>query len=437
MSRYASLSRTPRPATPALLAATVLLAMGGCALLDDLATDCAPLVEEHRQVVDLGETLLGEIPEGTETFPMALVLNQAAVNAFFANLADTDLGELNEGITVLGQSVQVSVRPRLPLLRIGGERGCPECFVANVPFDVGVLLGRSQGPRGTGNIRVQLPVGMKPIDDDRSAFVAAFQNVEVLQLDIDALSSLSPPIYNTVEPIVSRLLTNYLRSRFNDVEIASFRSWRIGRGDVRLAGRGPLVFPEQQAVVIALQSNLPLPTASLRTRAELPAGADVGLLFDPGLLTAMARRMNWEGEIPTDYDANGNPAPEGGNRIAFRAFEPTDNDLMDARMTLWRTNNLCGAVDLRAAMGLTLSPDGVQFSVRDVRTENARGSAAALDRFDALSGGLIESVLRVLDVTVNYDGLLVGETASTMPVETFQAGLDGRGLRVFFNLTGD
>ncbi|TVQ95588.1 MAG: hypothetical protein EA398_17575 [Deltaproteobacteria bacterium] len=432
---------TPRNARLLRIAGILCAALAagtGCALLDDFSTDCEPLAQEHTETVAQAANLLGAIPDGTERFPMALVLNQAAVNAFFANLSDSDLGELTDGVSVLGQQVNVSVRPRLPQLRIGGERGCPECFVADVPFDVGVFLNRNQGPRGTGRIRLQLPVGMRPLDDDRSAFVAAFQNAEILELDIEALSSLSPVLYGAVEPLVSTLLTSYLQNRFNDVEIATFRSWRIGRGDVRLAGRGPLVFPESRAVVIALQTNLPLPeTASLAARAELPPGADVGLIFDPNLLGAMARRMNYEGEIPSTYNASGAVDEAGGNRIAFRSFEAGADDTLDARMTLWRTNNLCGAMDIRAAVGLSAAPEGVRFSVRDVRYENTRGSATALERFDALSGGLMDTVLNTLDLTVNYDGLLVGEAENTMPVETLQASIDGRGLRVFFNLGGD
>lgn len=378
------------------------------------------------------------IPATPEGFPMGLVLNQRAVNHLFAQLADTALPQLSQSLTVFGQTVTLSMTPQIPLLQIGGDRSCPDCFTAGVPFNLGVALNNNGPSMGTGNITVQMPMGMQPVDDRRTKLVAGFQNLSVRTLQIDVGAGISDSVVSAIEPITNALLTAWLRSRFDNAQVASFDSWAIGRGDVLLAGRGPFVYPDQGTILIAMQSNLPIAAgASLQAQTTLPAGADVGFVFHPELLLSMTRRMNFEGVVPRDYSEDGVASANGsggGIKVSIQQMRSQDDGLLRAGARLFSTDSLCGTADLSASLGLTIQPGQFAFTVQDVAVTGGEGVGQLFTQADWLTGGFVNALVDTLDVTVNYDQVFGGEAGATPEMGAFAFNIDGRGVSVYLNV---
>lgn len=420
----------------ALLAATVAAPLGGCSQFpigDTLGTSCASYTDEYQAELSASGQLAARIPSGTGDAAMALVLSQDALNRLFRELADVALPELAQSADVGGIPLGLSIRPALPLLQIGSA-DCVDCLDARVPFDLGLVLGGLDLPRGSGALSVRLPVGMEPVDARRTAFVARFQSAEVLQLELDLPSRVSGA-FEAVEPIVSRALTALLQSRFEDVEIATLDSWEIGRGEVLLAARGPVVDHAAGTVTLALQSNLPVARGSQAPAAStLPPGAELGVVIHPALLGAMGRRMLFEGEIPQAYDAQGNAVADGSTRFTLASVGSDESGLLRARSTLWQSDGLCGAADVSASIGVSAGPRGVTLALGDVEVSNGRGSGRLLEHADDLAGSYLDALLETLSVTINYDAILAGERGTPAEVETFQLNVDGRGISLYLDL---
>ena len=419
----------------ALIFAGTAILMAGCEYLDENGSTCTSYQSDYASTIAESANLLDVVPESSEQFPMALVINQRALNTMFSQLTNTDIPELTDSTRVLGQTVAVSLQPELPLLEIGGTSSCGDCIRANVPFDIGGSVAGAAIPRGIGSIDVQMPIRLVPQDGGETALVAEFQQVDILNLDIDLGSGVADTVFNAVEPMASQLLTNYLQTRFNDARIATMSPWAIGSGEVLLAGRGPFVFPDEGSVVIAMQSNLPLSALpTIQADAQLPEGADMGVVFHPEVLGAMARRMTFEGVIPQQYDDAGQASDSGTMSLTMGDITGTADGLLRTSSTLWRTGSGCGAVDVVAAMGLSVSDSSFTLDVADVAFENGTGAGMLLTSGSWLTSGFMSSLTNVLETTINYDQIFGGEAEEQADMGAFEASIDGAGITAFFNL---
>lgn len=385
------------------LMACVVLVHTACDFLDDPLI-CQSLVEEHSAMVQAGSAMLASLPEEGDQTAFQLLLNEPAINAFFANVADTDLPTLTESVRVLGQRIAVEAQPSLPLIALGGFQRCAQCVGANVPFSVALDLGPLGRVRGQGSMAAELPIGFMGQEDGRTAFIAKFQSVEVVRLTLDLPNSVAQTVLDAVEPVLRTLLTSYLQARFRDVPLVSFQPWSFG-GGISLAPRGPYVYRDRGVIRFALVSNLPLDTLSgLTLPTTLPAGADALLSLHPTVFSAVGRRLTYTGAIPQSYASSGEPDAAGPLRFAMRDVQPSTTGAMRLNGSLFRTSSFCGAIDLSAALAAEVSPAGVGFSLGEVATSNPRGSAQLLARADELAGGALTRLLASFDLTANYDG---------------------------------
>lgn len=423
----------------AIVALGAAAALTACEFTDALNGDCTTYETQYQTELATAGELAASIPAGPEGFAMGLVLNQRAVNELFRRLGDTELPVLNQSIRILGQSVTVALQPSIPTLAIGGNSNCVDCFSASVPFSLGVGFGTEPPPLGSGTLAAQLPLGMVPESDDRTALVAAFQTLEVTNTELDIGNAAFATAIDTIEPVVNALLSAWLQTRFENARIATFDSWALGQGAVKLAGRGPFVHPQTETIVIAMQSNL-LTTLdeSLDVQTSLPEGADIGFVFHPDLLLSMTRRMHYEGVIPQEYDEAGQSldasATNLGTKVSFNTMASTDDGLLRTGATLYRTNNLCGTADLSAALGLTVEPGVFAFSVQDVALDSGTGIGRLLSEDAWGTGALVDALLSTLDFTINYDQIFGGEAGSQPEMGAFQANIDARGISVYLNV---
>ncbi|MCB9521456.1 MAG: hypothetical protein H6700_02930 [Myxococcales bacterium] len=425
--------------SPLALAAAAALAGAACDLssvTQVLNGDCASYDSAYQVEIAQSGELAAAIPATPDGFAMGVVLNQRAVNELFRRLGDTELPVLRQSFRLLGQSVTVALQPSIPTLAIGGDTRCPSCFAAAVPFAVGVGFTEDPPQLGGGTLSAQMPLGLVPVEGAQTAFVASFQELDVTGLQLDVNNATFNTALSTIEPIVNALLSQWLRSRFENARIATFDTWALGQGSVKLAGRGPFVYPETETIVVAMQSNLKVADGpSMTMQTQLPNGADVGFIFDPRLLLSMTRRMNYESVIPSEFDATGQQAVSGGGtKVTFQTLASGDDGLLRAGATLYRTDNLCGTANLSAAMGLTVEPGVFAFSIRDVQVTSGEGVGRLLSQDAWGTGPLVNALLDTLQFTVNYDQMFAGERGESPEMGTFQANIDARGVSVFFNI---
>ena len=407
----------------------------GCEYVDQNGSTCTSYQSNYDNELSESATLLDEVPTTIDQSPMALVINQRSLNAMFAHLSDTSVPELTDSTSVLGQQVAVSVQPSIPLLQIGGTSECSECVRANVPFDLGGSVAGISFPRGSGSIDVQMPIRLLPLENNDTALVAEFQEVDILNIDLDLGSGITDSVFEAIEPMASALLTDYLQNRYENARITTMSPWSLGSGEVLLAGRGPSIFPEAGSIIIAMQSNLPLSTLpGIEADALLPEGADLGFVFHPEVLGAMARRMTSEGVIPQQYDDTGQASETGTMMLTMGNVSSTTEGLLRTSSTLWRTGSFCGTVDVVAAMGLNVSDSGFTLNIADVAFENGVGSGMLLSSNNWIASGFMESLTNVLETTINYDQIFSGEAEDQASMGAFNASVNSSGITAFFNL---
>ena len=426
---------TSRTAPGLLVLVAVTISCSGFSVTDSLGLECTEYTDEYASKMADSGLLLDDISADTQAYPMAVVLSQHAVNALFREISEIEIPEIRQSTDVLlGQELGVSIRPQLPLLQIGGDGSCAQCIQAHVPFDVGLELAGFELPRGAGSFSVQVPVGLQPEGNRETALIAAFQSIEVIDLELN-LPGEANRFFEFVEPLINYGLSELLQSRFSDARIATIDSFSLGAGEVLLAARGPFVNHDHGTITLALQSNLPLgPGIATEAQAQLPDGAEIGIVIHPGLLGAMGRRMLFEDVIPKAYDANGNPRQDGGMLFTLDGVSGSDDGLLRARSTLFQTDGLCGSVDLAASIGLSADASGISLSVRDVQVSNGRGSGQLLQAADSLAGNYLDSLLQTLSLTINYGEITGGEAGSETSFDIFSFNVDSRGITLYRDL---
>lgn len=414
----------------AMLAATSLT---GCEQLNSVFP-CDGYDSAYQSRLVAGGTLLPELSSSTTSYPMALVLSQTAVNNLFARLADTAVPTLSDDATLLGQTLEVSVRPSLPLLAVGGDSRCPSCISASLPFSVGLAINGASANFGTGRLSAQLPIGIEPDGDRSSALLARFEQSDILQIDLSVGDPAFDSYLDVVEPIASALMTQYTRTRFASAKVASFGSWTIGEGAVELAARGPIVRPESRTIVLAMQSNLPTASGLAPTLpGALPDGADIGVVVRLELLEALARRIGSEEALSTGQTAGSGGGDEGLG-VTLESLRGATGGGVRTAAKLWKTDSFCGSADISAALSLSFDPNGVRFGVSDVAVTSGQGSGLLLSASQALAATYMDRLATTLAIGANYREVAGGEAGAAPAVETFRADLDAEGVSVYLNL---
>ena len=418
----------------------LLIASPACVYLEEVLRDgfgdCERYDEEWAANLAAGGQLLPTVPDTPVDYAMGMLLNTAAINEMFRRLDDNELPVLSESVDVLGLTITLSIQPDIPLLAIGGDASCPECFSAELEFYNQVDISGWVVPGGSGTIGFQMPIGMEPIDDYRTSLVAYFQSLEVDTLEVDFGDETVNDFYGVyLEPVCTLLITEYLQWRFADVPIATFDSWAIGQGDILLAPRGPYIFPKFDTMLLAMQTNLDMDIATPPPdQFDLPADADVGLIFHPELVVAMAKRMNYENVIPQEYDESGGEQDGGPVKLTIESMTSDEEGKLRTEAKLWMVEDICGTATMEASMEMSVSPSIFTFAVSDFAITEGEGFGLVFSENDWLIGGMMNALLDTMQVTVNYDQVFGGEQGTQPTMDPVQFNIDGRGLTLYFNM---
>ncbi len=435
------LSPHARPRTGAALLgllALALMATTGCDLLTAATqnSNCVTHSTNFQGMVAQEGQLQAEVSTQNSDYPMAIVLSQVAVNKFFAAVASADIPTLRIPTQVLGVPVTVAIDPSLPLLQIGGEKGCATCILTELAFGLSVdVAGFAVG--GTGKGRYQFPLTMTANGMESTSLHAQLGQSEVLGIELN-ISGLDSAIFQAIEPLVANAVTGLIRNSYGDTHLFDLNAWQIGNGDVRLLGRGPHIDAEQRTIVIGMHTNLVRPLGnSVAWNPALPTGADIGLQFHPELLQVMIGRMMNEGHIPRSYDATGQPEDGGAYQTTLNAMAPSQSGALATSFRLWRTSGgFCGFADLEAGMSMAISDRKLAFNIDGIKVTQTEGAGDLLRLADAwLGADFLNKVTNFTQLTVNYNEFdLPGGKVADMSAESFQLNLDARGLSLFLNI---
>ncbi len=395
--------------------------------------DCEAYQAQHQYNFEQGGLLKDEVPDQAVDYAMAMILNRAALNELFRRLDDNELPTLTDSTNILGMEVSIAIEPDIPLFGISGS-SCDECLTAEMEFHPQIAINGYWFPAGGGTIGFELPSGMEPIDDHQTAFVAYFQHMVVDTLDMDLGDPTAEAIYDSLEPIITMLVTDWLQSRFHNAPIATFDSWQIGEGEVLLAPRGPYVYPDLETVVLPIQTNLYMDiTTPPVEQFMLPAGADMGFILRPELLVAMAKRMNYENVIPEEYDEAGEESEGGGVKFTIQSMTSDRFGWLQTDARLYFLEEACGTADMQISMEMSVSTESFHLAVADFHITEGQGVGLLLSESDWLTSAFINALLETLEITINYSEFMGGEAQDPAEMAPVEFTIDGYGIGIYAN----
>jgi|GEM_PF-2645303 len=430
--------------------------------LDELVgVSCEDSALELEEALSLEGNLSDEIAE-EGPYPMSIIVSQDALNRLFASVADNGIDPITLRVgELLGFEVSVTVSPELPLIQIEAVEGCETCIITDVSFGLAVSVA-SFTIGAEGQARYQFPVRMEPEGMEATHVFGDFDQSSFQTLDIEVTddADFSIPfvdvsvndVIDFLEPDIRDYVNELVREEYGAVELFTLEPWVIGNGDVKLLGRGPLLYPEHRTLIIGIHTNLVQPLSErVGLEPELPEGADIGMQFHPELVQVMVQRMMHEGHIARAYDERGSAMmsseaslDEEGFASSFEVTLSTleqsqdEDGLLTAGFTLWRTDDyLCGSAELLAELGASVGDGGVRLTAQDVRIEGGEGAFGILAETidDWLDSDLMRDVIDVSEFTLNYDELnLPNDKKAEMSAETFRLEVGGSGFNIFLNL---
>lgn len=410
------------------------LAAAGCRGPDESWDyDCAVQEPEFRAAAEREGLLLEPVPNG-EPYPVAIKLSEQGVNDLLEGVVGQDVpftGEL-PFVWYTGPGTLQFTATSEPVIELESLEGCPTCVQYSFDFST-VMIGVSGEPEGAGvgSVKFRIPMELEPKGDDATVLVADYSRLRVQDLYLNAFG-LETEDHPGLVGALGLFMEKKIQENYGRTELITLDSWEIGNNDVRLLARKLIVFPEDDTLVLAMQSNLPLPPGGgLEIVGTMPTGVPMTIDFDISMFEAMVERLLQEGGIPRVYDEDGNPDEDGNYGVTLDRIvgAPQGQEYMTTEFKVWRfagdsNGDRCGY--LIATMDLDVElveGQGVVLTAGAVAVLEAFGSVSVAQDNDQL----VEDNQKVVDsfrtgvadnlgTTINYDAL--GIEGSNIVFET-------------------
>jgi len=402
-------------------AAASLVTAAGCRG-DDIYFDCEYQAEQFRETADGEGLLLDDVPKG-DPFPVAIKFSEIGVNKLLEGVVGQDVpftGEL-PFVWFSGPGTLELEATTAPVLELEALEGCPTCV--QYSFDFNCILydagGKPKGA-GVGSVKFRVPLVLEPRGEDATALIADYDRLRVQKLELNAFG-LESEEYPGLVDALGLFMGDKIRESYGPTELLILDSWEIGAGDIKLLARRLLVFPEDNTLVLAMQSNLPLPPGGgLELDGEMGMGVPMQLEFDIALFEAMVERLLAEGDIPRVYDEDGNPSEDGnyGVTLDHLTGPPDDQEFMTTQFRVWRfAEGYCGYATATMDLDVGLEQGqggGVTLSAGDIAVLGGQGAGAVAateselvddnqDVVESFRSGIVEN----LGTTINYNALAI------------------------------
>ena len=396
-----------------------LAATGGCRG-EDLYFDCDEQEAAFREVAEREGTLLDPIPQG-EPYPVAIKFSEDGLNRLLEGVVGQDVpftGEL-PFVWFSGPGTLHFTATSDPVIELESLEGCPTCVQYTIEFQT-TLYGADMEPQGAGigKVNFRIPMELEPAGDDATVLIADYSRLRVQDLWLSAFG-LESEDHEALVAALGLFMEEKIQENYGPTELLRLDSWEIGENEVRLLARKLIVFPEQDTLALAMQSNLPLPPGGgLEISGEMPMGVPMVVDFDVAMFEAMVEHLLDSDEIPRVYDEDGNPDPEGNYGVTIDSIEGAENgnEFMTTQFRVWRfAEGYCGYAVAQMDLDVGLSEAGsVTLSAGEVVVIDGAGSGAAAAREQDLvdeNQHVVETfrsgVASNLATTINYDALAI------------------------------
>lgn len=402
------------------LAAT-LVAPAGCRG-DDKYWDCDYQAEQFEATVDSRNPLLDPIPNG-EPYPVAIKFSEEGVNKLLQGVVGQDVpftGQL-PFVWYNGPAILEFQATTQPVIELESLEGCPTCVQYSFEFNTQMYAvdGSPQGA-GFGRVKFRIPIELEARGETATALIADYTRLRVQDLYLNAFG-----LETEEHPSLVAALGQFMEEKIQEdpaygrTELLSLDSWEIGNNDVRLLVRKMIVFPEQDTLVLAMQSNLPLPVGGgLEITGDMPMGFPMVVDFDVAMFEAMIHRLMEEGEIPQVYNKDGEPDPDGNYGITLDSIQggADGQELMLCQFKVWRfAEGYCGHVLATMDLDVELvEGEGIKITAGEAAILSGQGSGSVLEEeeefvednqhlIDEFRAGVADN----LGTTINYDALAI------------------------------
>jgi hypothetical protein len=404
------------------------LTAGGCRG-EDVYFDCDDQEAAFREVAAQEGALLDPTPQG-EPYPVALKFSEDGLNRLLEGVVGEDVpftGEL-PFVWFSGPGTLNFEATSTPVLELESLEGCPTCVQYSIDFNV-VLVGADMEPEGAGigTVKFRVPMELEPDGETATILYADYSRLRVQNLWLNAFGLETEDHMALVEAL-GLFMQEKIQETYGKTELLRLDSWEIGNNDVRLLARKLIVFPDDDTLAVAMQSNLPLPPGGgLEITGEMPVGVPMVVDFDIALFDAMVQRLLEEGEIPRVYNEDGEPDKDGNYGVTMDYIQgaSTGQEFMTSQFKVWRfADGYCGYAVAQMDLEVDHDPDsGVSLTPSEVVVLGGQGSGAVAAQEDEL----VEDNQHVIDTfrngvadnlatTVNYNAL--GIEGSSIVFET-------------------
>ncbi|MEZ4450237.1 MAG: hypothetical protein R3B09_12240 [Nannocystaceae bacterium] len=333
-------------------AGSLALSLSACRGLDR-TYDCPTQGEKFMKAVAEEEFEL--LPEITDTgnFTMGMMISEDGINRLLSGIVGAKIPFASE--MQLGPTLVHFEPTTTPVIDVANLPECGQCVLFSLDFDFDVTQGDSGVTTGLGSAFLSIPIYLQDKEDGSVALIAAYEQATVNQMDLN-VNGFDSKDHEAISGALALLATDTVREQYGPTEMLSMGTIEIGNGSVKAKTRRLFVVPELDAIVLGMETNVPLPTgAGLNQPDKLPEGIPMAILFDPNLILAISQRMIAEGEIPRRYGDDGMANPDGPYGVTLwgmQASSLADNRL-DTDFRVWRTDGeFCGFADLEMPMEL-------------------------------------------------------------------------------------
>jgi hypothetical protein len=407
-----------------VLAAGLTTALSTSCRGRDVEFDCEYSRDQFDQEIDGQGELRDEISTKAP-FAAAMVLTAEGVDRLLGSTAE----ELPFTGTIPFGPSSIDFEPDgAPTIEVADVPGCSNCILYSVDFLVELGFGTSDISSGTGNAKLAVPIVLEPGEGGKTNLVAAYEESEMEEFEV-TVYGLDSEEYEGMASAISVLMEESLKEEFGPTTLLEFEPIGLGDGEVELAARELISFPEANALALGLGTNLKLPKgAGLDIQPELTEDIPMSLQFDPDLLLAMSQRMLAEGNIPQFYDKKGNPDSDGELAATIEDVEGTDSGdaRLDTTFRVWRLEGgFCGYAEANLPLFVELDGENceaelpaascdikiVPGNVEVIRGKGIGSLAAEEDQVVADNQHLLDNfrgaVAHHMGLTVNYDSLSI------------------------------
>lgn len=412
---------TSRRVEPWALAIASVLALGCRG--EDLSNDCDYQGQVYFQTVE-GEVtdLLSPVPD-RGPYPVALQLTEEGINRLLGGaVADQEVPFA--GTLPLGFATAEFEPTSDPVIELTDLPTCRRCILFNLQFNIDLYSGDNPISSGPGNVTLSIPLRLESDEAaGESTLLADYSQAKIESMFL-FVYGIDSNEHEVLAGALAVLLTEQIQEQFDTVELLKIGSWQIGEGDVTLLARELFVLPEDDKLVLGMQTNLPLPAdAGLDMAGPLPAGIPMAVSMDTKLFLTMSHRMFDEGKIPRRYDDNGNPDPDGlyGVTLSSMTGSETGSPKLDTTFRVWRTTDgYCGFAEALMPLNVTVNntATGIDITPGDATVVDGEGYGVGALQDPQLvedNQGLVknfrDSLADAVGTTINYDALdLEGST---------------------------